>query len=370
MRILINCSNLKVGGGLQVAHSFLNEISNNNEHDFHVVLSETLNEQIDQSIFLSNFSFQVYSIQPTVIKALLGNDTELIKIEKGFSPDRVFSVFGPTYWRPKAKHICGFAKPDYIYKESPFFKTLLLKESIKLKVLEFLQMYSFQKHTDVIITENEDVSFRLQKRIKKETHTVTNYFNQVFLDNTKWKNAIEIPKSDSFKFLTISANYPHKNLEILKKVIPILIDKYPNFKFNFYLTVSEEDFGFLPTKSKQYITFLDKISINQCPNLYSQCDFLFLPTLLECFSASYCEAMYMKKPILTSNLSFATGICKDAAVYFNPMDPENIADVIFKLAMDAKKQEELINKGIEQLKIFDTSSQRAEKYLQIITSQK
>lgn len=90
--------------------------------------------------------------------------------------------------------------------------------------------------------------------------------------------------------------------------------------------------------------------------------------MLECFSASYCEAMVMKKPILTSNLSFATGICKDSAAYFNPMDPENIADVMYELASDTKKQEELINKGIEQLKVFDNSSQRAEKYLQIITS--
>ena len=48
------------------------------------------------------------------------------------------------------------------------------------------------------------------------------------------------------------------------------------------------------------------------------------------------------------------------------MDPENIADVVYKLAMDPKKQIELINKGIEQLKAFDNSSQRAEKYLQII----
>ena len=368
MRVLINCSNLKVGGGLQVAHSFLNEISNNYEHVFHVVLSETLNEQIDQSIFLSNFSFQVYSIQPTIIKALLGNDAELIKIEKGFNPDRVFSVFGPTYWKPKAKHICGFAKPGYIYKESPFFKTLSLKESIKLKILEFLHMFSFRNHTDIIITENEDVSTRLQKRIKKETHTVTNYFNQVFLDNSKWENSIAIPRTDSFKFLTISANYPHKNLEILKKVIPILLNKYPKFKVKFYLTISEEDFGFLPTKSKECITFLGKVSINQCPNLYSQCDFLFLPTLLECFSASYCEAMYMEKPILTSNLSFAKGICKNAAAYFNPMDAENIADVIYELAIDKNKQIELINKGKEQLKTFDSSKQRAEKYLKIITN--
>jgi glycosyltransferase involved in cell wall biosynthesis len=368
MRILINCSNLKVGGGLQVAHSFLNEICRNTEHEFHVVLSETLNEQIDQSVFLSNFSFQVYSIRPTVLKALLGNDSKLKKIEENFKPDRVFSIFGPTYWNPKAKHTCGFAKPDYIYKESPFFKTLSLKELTRLRVLEFLHMYSFKNHTDVIITENEDVSTRLQNRIKKETYTVTNYFNQLFQEDTQWDHSIEILNPDCYKFLTISANYPHKNLKIIKKVIPILLEKFPDFKFCFYLTINEEDFGILNEKYRKHINFIGKISINQCPNLYSQCDFLFLPTLLECFSASYCEAMFMKKPILTSNLPFATGICKEAAVYFEPMDAEDIANTIYSLAINKNKQEELINKGIQQLKLYDNSSQRAKKYLQIITN--
>lgn len=368
MKILINCSNLKVGGGIQVAHSFLNEISKNNEHEYHVVLSEKLNEQIDRSVFLSNFTFQVYSIKPTIFKALLGNDSKLAAIEKTFKPNRVFSVFGPTYWKPKAKHICGFAKPHYVYKESPFFKTLSFKESLKLRFLEFFHMYSFQNHTNVLITENEDVTTRLFNKLNKETHTVSNYYNQVFLDQTKWDNSINLSDESCFKFVTISANYPHKNLEILKKVIPILLSEYTDEKFKFYLTISKDDFGGFPEEINESIIFLNNVSINQCPNLYSQCDFLFLPTLLECFSASYCEAMKMKKPIATSNLSFAKGICRDAAVYFDPMNPIDIAKTIYNLAKNKNKQQELVNKGLERLKVFDDSKQRAKKYLQIITS--
>ena len=56
---------------------------------------------------------------------------------------------------------------------------------------------------------------------------------------------------------------------------------------------------------------------------------MFLPTFLECFSASYAEAMLMKKPIITSNLGFAQNVCKDAAVYFDPCNPEDIIDKIF-----------------------------------------
>lgn len=55
---------------------------------------------------------------------------------------------------------------------------------------------------------------------------------------------------------------------------------------------------------------------------------MFLPTLLECFSASYPEAGFMKVPIFTSDLSFAKTICGEGAFYFNPMDCKNIASVI------------------------------------------
>ena len=43
----------------------------------------------------------------------------------------------------------------------------------------------------------------------------------------------------------------------------------------------------------------------ECPSLYSECDIMFFSTLLECFSASYAEAMIMKKPIITTDMGFA-----------------------------------------------------------------
>ena len=78
MIILINCSNLKVGGGLQVAHSFLYDIKSNAEHQFVVVLSDFLKYQINQSEFPDNFKFFHYSIKPSAYKAIFGNDKELV----------------------------------------------------------------------------------------------------------------------------------------------------------------------------------------------------------------------------------------------------------------------------------------------------
>lgn len=370
MKILINCSNLRVGGGLQVAHSFLHEIKSNIEHDFLVVLSENLQPQINKDDFGRNFQFVNYSIKPSVAKTVFGRDKKLDDLEHIFQPEVVFSVFGPTYWRPKTKHICGFAKPDYIYKDSPYFKQISLFQKMKLSAMEFFHMSDFKRNNDLLITENPDVTRILAQKVPQKVVTVTNFYNQIFEDELLWDKSIQINESkETLKLLTISANYPHKNLAIIKKVIPVLKKQFPSFQFKFFLTIDRSEFGISETDSlNQNIEFLGKVAINQCPSLYSQCDFLFLPTLLECFSASYCEAMFMQKPILTSNLSFATGICGKAAQYFNPMDENDIANTIYELATNNELQNEIKTFGIPQLKTFDSSQIRAKKYIELITS--
>ena len=103
----------------------------------------------------------------------------------------------------------------------------------------------------------------------------------------------------------------------------------------------------------------------ECPSLYEECDYMFLPTLLECFSASYAEAMIMEKPILTSNLGFATVVCKDAAVYFDAINPIDIADKIERLVTNPALQRELIEKGKKQLSQFGTAEDRANQILEL-----
>lgn len=370
MKIIINCSNLKLGGGMQVAHSFLEEIKYNVEHQFLVVLSEKIAPQIQIASFSPNFNFIVYSISPNSYKAFFGKDNYLDKLEMKFKPDVVFSVFGPTYWKPKVRHICGFAKPGYIYKESPFFKQIGLLNKIKLILMEVVHLYDFRNNNSLLITENEDVSERLRKKVLQKVETISNTFNQVFLDKKKWDLNLNVDTENiDFKILNISANHEHKNLAIIKNVIPILKSKYPDLRFKFYLSITTNE---LKIESddvlNENIHFMGELSINQCPYLYAQCDCLFLPTLLECFSASYCEAMYMDVPIITSDLGFARGICANAALYINPLDPNDIAEILYKLSKDKKLQKQLVENGRKIINTIETPKSRAEKYLKILTT--
>jgi len=369
MNILINCSNLRVGGGLQVAHSFLNEIKNNENHQFVVILSSAMDEIIDSTAFSKNFTFYKYTITPSVFKSLTGNDKFLTDVERKHQIDRVFTVFGPSYWRPKAKHICGFAKSQYIFKDSPFFEIISNVQKSKLRIKESIQMFSFEKQCDCFITENESVSDRLRSKVKgKPVFTVTNTYNQIFNNPDLWDKSIVLPHFNGTTLLTISANYPHKNLQIIPSIIDYLIEKYPDFKFRFIVTLHKCDIPKITERHYPYVLFVGKVNINQCPWLYKQSSFMFLPTLLECFSASYPEAMVMQVPIITTNLPFARGICGEAAIYFDPLSASDAGDKIYSSSMNFDLINSLVQKGRNQLNSFDNAKLRAQKYLNLITN--
>lgn len=365
MTILINCSNIKIGGGVQVAHSFINEIRSNSDHLYIIVLSSTLKRQLDEKMFAENFIFYNYDKKANAKNAVFSSDQMLDSLVRKYKVEKVFTVFGPSYWRPKVVHIVGYAKAHYIYTSSLFFQTMSTIQRLRLKAKGFFHLLDFKKNADILITENPDVSKRIAQKVNKKVHTVSNTYNQVFDRQDEWSH-MELPPFDGKYILTIAANYPHKNLNIIPKVIKVLRDQNCK-KFKFAVTVEK---GGLQSdnESDEFITYLGKVDIRDCPKLYTQSHYMFLPTLLECFSASYAEAMRMEKPIITSDLDFARGLCLDAAAYFDPLNPKAIAALLMRLDNDELWQKQLIIKGRNRLQDFDSTSERANKYLQIIST--
>jgi len=202
---------------------------------------------------------------------------------------------------------------------------------------------------------------------KADISVVGNSHSAIFNDNAYLSKShpdyIHLPKKEGneFRLLLISHSHPHKNLKIINHVLPLL----QNHNIKFILTINEKSYNALfPTKPKQILN-LGPVSQNACPSLYAQCNAMFLPTLLEVFSASYPEAMKMEKPILTSDYSFATDVCQDAALYFDPLDPKDIAEKIKLLIIDKVLQNDLIEKSKKRIKEFETAQSRAEKYIKI-----
>ena len=134
----------------------------------------------------------------------------------------------------------------------------------------------------------------------------------------------------------------------------------------FVLTLTPEEYRErIGSQIPEGVRLVGPVPPMECPSLYSECQGMFLPTLAECFSASYPEAMVMRKPIITTDLGFARSICGPAALYFKPCDAEDAATAIVGLVRDVALQDNLRREGLRRLEQFDSPAQRAGKILDI-----
>ena len=112
MFFLINCSNLKNGGGLQVAKSICEQLYQYKNHHFIVVLSTYIN---DENISpCENVEVFKYNIPQNVKSVLCGRDAFLDRLVLEKHVDAVLTVFGPSLWRPRVPHLCGFARAQLL----------------------------------------------------------------------------------------------------------------------------------------------------------------------------------------------------------------------------------------------------------------
>lgn len=362
MNILINCSNLKIGGGLQVADSVCGFLNRFSEHKFTVVLSRQMDATAHRIKDYPNVEVVRHDIRNSLRTLLFGRDKVLDSVVSERNIDCVLTIFGPSRWIPKTKHVSGFARAHLVLGNSPYFSGLSFMERIKSGTTNAILNWAFRRATTHYFTENPYISKLLAKKWPGyQIDTVTNFYNQVFDSPDKWTDH-SLPPFDGTTLLCISANYPHKNLKISIDAARILRERYPDFKFRFVFTVSPEQLT-IPDTLKENFELIGKVDIAECPSLYRQSDISFQPTLLECFTATYPESMRMAVPIVTTDLEFARGLCGKSAIYYSPLSAEEAAESIHRLATDQALRSRLITAGKEQLKTFDTAQARAEKLL-------
>ncbi|MFM2360456.1 MAG: hypothetical protein RLY16_2449 [Bacteroidota bacterium] len=367
MKLLINTASTFKGGGLQVANSFIEDCKQHAEHEYHIVLGFVLAKAIKQEEYPNNFHFYTIPYRPaTRVFSFKSHDKFFRDLEKKIRPDVVFTTTGPAYWRPRAPHVIGYNLPHHVYPESPYLQHISLYRRARWKIKKLLAWYFFKHDADCYVVQTDDVNQRLRKFLGRENViTVSNTYNPFFNHPETFPNRLPEKQPGEFRLLSISAWYPHKNLDIIPKIIDCLseAEKAP---IRFVLTLPDEIFRQeIPQQYHALIYNVGSVKLKEAPSLYKECDAMFLPTLLECFSASYAEAMIMEKPIITSDMGFAHTVCDRAAVYFDPINPAEIAQKIVQLVHDYELQQKLIQLGKERISYFGTSAQRTEEYLNI-----
>ena len=365
----INASNLHLGGGVQVAISFLYEISVMNNKDFssiHVVASSEVDNGLSR-LNTNTTTFGRYEVINTYgLKAYFSNLNS--QIEKY---DVVFTVFGPNYLRVKAKkEIVGFAQLWILNFNNPISKNMSFFNRNILRAKFFIQWLFFLR-ADHYIVELEHVKKGLIKNKGVDEQAISVVYNTVsslYLEESKWKTICVEKGNEKISLGIVTRNYPHKNIHILPAVAEILESKH-NLKVHFYTTLNELEWSARDEFFKKYVSTVGSLSPDQCPSFYQQIDGVVFPSLLECFSATPLEAMVMTKPLFASDRGFVRDVCAEYAVYFDPLDANDIALKIANYFKTNFNNTEKLDRARNHALNFSSAKSRAEKYLEIIQQQ-
>ena len=366
--VLINCSNLHVGGGVAVATSFIDCLSVIDHGDLSISLllsTEVMNNLNKLNTDLSDFSnIKVFDFQG--LNSIWG------RLDRYFiGMDLVFTVFGPAYFAAsRTKHLFGFAQPNIIYPNNLYSSSLNSIKRLKVKSKFKLQELFFAR-SDYLVVELEHVKKNLKKKLlfkNKEVEVVSSSVHYIYQDTDSWSSFI-LPKSKaSLKLGLISRNYPHKNLKILPNVKQILLQKY-NLAVDFFVTFNDEEWNDCNNFFKESVINVGGLTLNQCPSFYESLDGVVFPSLLECFSAVPIEAMMSRKPLFASNLPFIRDVCMDYCEYFEPLDEYSIAESIYNyFSRSNLEKEEFIELAYKHVQSFPNANQRAISYLKLIRS--
>jgi glycosyltransferase involved in cell wall biosynthesis len=163
-----------------------------------------------------------------------------------------------------------------------------------------------------------------------------------------------IPFSD-FVFFPANRWY-HKNHDVLLKALAILKDR--NKKVDAVFTGFDVDGGYpLMNRAVEYrirdrVHSAGYVTISQMAYLYLHAGMLVFPSLFEGFGMPPVEAMAAGCPVAVSRSTCLPEICGDAAEYFDPQDPVDVADAICRIQEDKVHREALIANGRIRARAF------------------
>ena len=370
-RIFVNATTLTVGGGAQVAATFIVNSFSDNNYTFLYAVSDLVYNHL--SAYSSDP--RLIKISPSPARILSGRSSrkKLEELEGNFKPDIVFTVFGPAYMRFKAKHVCGIGDGWLTHRNSFSMKTLGVVEKVKmLTLLKYkLKKLSAEDYYWVEATVARRGLSRLLKIEEDRVAVIPNCLPYVFKNVIAKKNKVK----KTIRMLSIASPYPHKNLNIIPLVASILKKQSSKYQFEFLVTIpkgTEEELNFMNMVEKlgvnSMISNLGIVRLQDLPCLYKSVDISFLPTLLETFSVTFLESMYMGRPIVTTDIKFTRDICAGAAEYYAPTNPISAAEAILRVIKSPGQYEELVENGYNQFKKFPNSLEKYEMHMKWLCS--
>jgi glycosyltransferase involved in cell wall biosynthesis len=165
------------------------------------------------------------------------------------------------------------------------------------------------------------------------------------------------PAQRVVRLIYVSLYSEHKNLRTLLKAMPFL-NRDGTVKFLLRTTVDPAWAGAAWTLTHKddlalarqpdvspWVEFLGPLQLGQLEELYRQSDVFVFPSVCESFGHPMVEAMVHGLPIAAADTPVNRELCGEAALYFMPLDPEDLAEKVVALDRNRALREETRRTG-------------------------
>lgn len=149
--------------------------------------------------------------------------------------------------------------------------------------------------------------------------------------------------------LAVSSIDPRKNFERLIKACTLI----PDYKL---VVAGEANPVFKQvniSETHNNVFFVGRVTDAELTTLYKNATAFIYPSLYEGFGIPPIEAMAYGCPVVVSDIEVLHEVCRDAALYVDPYDVNQIAHTISQIIDGAGLQEELKVKGYNNIKRFN-----------------
>jgi glycosyltransferase involved in cell wall biosynthesis len=237
-----------------------------------------------------------------------------------------------------------------------FFDLLFLKLLIPISL----------KRADKIIAVSEFTKNELIKYYHIAPEKITVAYNSVG-DNFSEFNYSEEMASQFLKTYKLKAKsyilylgtmQPRKNLPILIEAFAKIKDTAPEIKLvlagnkNAYNFDKKIDIAIEKYNLKDDVIFTGYINEENKPILYKLASLFVFPSLYEGFGVPILEAMSAETPVVASDISPHREIAGNAAQYFNPEKPDELAQKISEIINNVELRNSFSDKEKEQVRKF------------------
>jgi glycosyltransferase involved in cell wall biosynthesis len=210
---------------------------------------------------------------------------------------------------------------------------------------------------------------RLAKAPEGKIHTIHNGVDESWFQVPKGENPHPKPY-----FLYAGNIKPHKNLRRLLEAFRLVQDKVLQ---DLVLTGQIEGFLTGDDEVKRLaesfggrVALVGTMALPELQRYFANADALIFPSLYEGFGLPPLEAMACGCPVAASTAASIPEVCGEAALYFDPLDVQEMADKMVRLVQDQGLRKELMAKGSKRARDFswDECAQRTNAVMdQVLT---